>query len=65
MARKNRVLWSSSCYMDRWGLHRNKWGGQQMRNTIRKLRRITKEMLRTEEKYDQANDVIVGAGYLD
>jgi len=64
MAKKNRVLWSSSCSMDRFGLHKCKWSEYQMRKTVRRLRQITKQLLRAGQ-YDQAGDVIVGAGYLD
>jgi hypothetical protein len=64
MAQRKQVLWSSSCWMDRHGLHSCSWASRQMQATIRSVRRQTRDALKKED-YDRAQDVTVSAGYLD
>jgi hypothetical protein len=66
MARRNMVLWQSSCRRCRKGLHActDSWNETLMRNAIHSLRRRTKLLLKTEQ-YDKALDVVVSVGYTD
>jgi hypothetical protein len=63
MAKRNTVILCGcrSCY---FGMHNSEYGKAKMRNTVRKLRRYTKQLLKSNN-YDAALDVIVSAGYLD